>query len=414
MFDAVKSWLLPKKSVAVDDEEMRQSLEKVREHLPKPLFWLFGKTQSGKTSIIKFLTGADQAEIGKGFQPCTKFSRQYQFPTPEAPLIRFLDTRGLDEPGYDPTEDLDRFNNDAHVVIVTVKAMDHAQAHVIENVRRLRRAQPRRPVVLALTCLHEAYPQRQHSEPYPFTSDHEPIPTEPPLPDDLLRSIAEQKHQFAGLFDHWVALDLTPVEEGFAEPNYGGSRLREVLLESLPSALGQTLISLHEVTKDLQDLFSRRALPHIMAYAQMAAAAGAVPVPIVDAVLISGVQSRMVYHLAQLYGQPLTGARFREIASAMGLGLIARQAARHVEIHSRTWDGSRFRRSWSDGRRVDLRARQSVLLLLPIGPLRPCSAGGGFETLLQGTARSRGKSLVSRDGNGRCQDESSIGGLNAK
>ncbi len=328
MFDSVKNWLLPKKSRAVDDEELRQSLEKVREHLPKPLFWLFGKTQSGKTSIIKYLTGADQAEIGKGFEPCTKFSRQYQFPTPEAPLIRFLDTRGLDEPGYDPTEDLHRFNDEAHVVIVTVKLMDHAQAHVIENVRRLRRAQPRRPVVLALTCLHEAYPQRQHSEPYPFTTDGEPIPTEPPLPEDLLRSLAEQKHQFAGQFDHWVALDLTPPEEGFAEPNYGGSHLRAALLESLPSALGQTLISLHEVTKDLQDLFSRRALPHIMAYSQMAAAAGAVPLPIVDAVLISGVQSRMVYHLAQLYGQPLTGARFREIASAMGLGLIARQAAR--------------------------------------------------------------------------------------
>ena len=48
---------------------------------PIPVIWLFGKTQSGKTSIVKFLTGADSAEIGNGFQPCTRFSRHYLFPS---------------------------------------------------------------------------------------------------------------------------------------------------------------------------------------------------------------------------------------------------------------------------------------------------------------------------------------------
>src|SRR5579884_3137076 len=103
--------------------ELQKQLDKLRERLPVPVFWLFGKTQSGKTSIIKYLTGADQAEIGKGFQPCTRFSRQYQFPTPEAPLLTFLDTRGLDEPSYDATEDLARFNDQAHLVLVTVKVL---------------------------------------------------------------------------------------------------------------------------------------------------------------------------------------------------------------------------------------------------------------------------------------------------
>ena len=75
-----------------------------------PVFWLFGRTQSGKTSLIKYLTGAEEAEIGQGFRPCTRFSRSYQFPTAEAPLITFLDTRGMDEPGYDPAEDLAEFD----------------------------------------------------------------------------------------------------------------------------------------------------------------------------------------------------------------------------------------------------------------------------------------------------------------
>src|SRR5437868_3021083 len=98
------------------DAHFDEKLESLRKRTPVPVFWLFGKTQSGKTSIIKYLTGADNAEIGKGFQPCTRFSRLYQFPSAETPLLSFLDTRGLDEPGYDPTEDLARFNHETHLV----------------------------------------------------------------------------------------------------------------------------------------------------------------------------------------------------------------------------------------------------------------------------------------------------------
>src|SRR5271168_5259789 len=108
------------------ETRLREKLEELRKQTPVPVFWLFGKTQSGKTSLVKFLTGAEDAEIGEGFRPCTRFSRLYQFPTPEAPLLTFLDTRGMDEPGYDPAEDLAQFDSQAHVMIVTVKALDHA------------------------------------------------------------------------------------------------------------------------------------------------------------------------------------------------------------------------------------------------------------------------------------------------
>ena len=133
------------------DTQLQQHLERLRQRLPVPVFWLIGKTQSGKTSLIKYLTGADAAEIGQGFRPCTRASRLYEFPTPEAPLVTFLDTRGLDEPGYDPGEDLTRFDAQAHVVVVTVKALDHAQENVIRHFRTIREARPTRPVVLALT-----------------------------------------------------------------------------------------------------------------------------------------------------------------------------------------------------------------------------------------------------------------------
>src|ERR1700682_4031783 len=111
MFDWLKKFFGIGRSVATQSH-----IDQLVKQTPAPFFWLFGKTQSGKTSIIKYLTGADEAEIGRGFKPCTRFSREYKFPTSEAPLLIFLDTRGLEEPGYDPQEDLERFNSQAHVM----------------------------------------------------------------------------------------------------------------------------------------------------------------------------------------------------------------------------------------------------------------------------------------------------------
>jgi uncharacterized protein (DUF697 family) len=302
---------------------VQQRLEQLRKRVPAPVFWLFGKTQSGKTSIIKYLTGADSAEIGLGFKPCTRFSRLYQFPTADAPLVSFLDTRGLDEPSYDSGEDLARFNSEAHAVIVTVKALDHAQENVRTHLRVIRAAQPSRPVVLALTCLHEAYPQQQHPEPYPFDqsegTDH--------VPEALRRSMDEHARQFAGLVDAVVPLDLTPPEEGFHDPDYGGPRLKAVLLEALPAAYRQTLATLEAAVRDLRDLYAQPALPHILAYSTLAATAGAISVPFVDLLVLPRIQTSMIYHLASHFGQPLDAERFEQMAEAIGLRPIVRRMA---------------------------------------------------------------------------------------
>jgi uncharacterized protein (DUF697 family) len=340
MLERVRQWLASRREV-----HFQQRLDILRHRTPVPVFWLFGKTQSGKTSLIKYLTGADDAEIGHGFKPCTRYSRQYQFPTPDAPLVTFLDTRGMDEPGYDPAEDLAQFDNFAHVLVVTVKALDHAQERVLAHLRRIRKSKPARPVVLVLTCLHEAYPQRQHPEPYPFANA---IPAaqgsnpaegalelgqsapETGVPEDLLRSLTEQRQRFDGLFDRVVPVDLTRPEDGFSNPTYGGDQLRKVLLELLPAGYRHTLLTLQEVTRQLQDLYARQALPRILGYSSLAATAGAIPIPLLDLLILPGIQSRMIFHLAQFYGQPLSATRFLELASTLGLGVVLRQASREV------------------------------------------------------------------------------------
>jgi uncharacterized protein (DUF697 family)/predicted GTPase len=325
MLGKVWQWVKRPFSPSLSDEEVKQHFDRWKALAPTPVFWMFGKTQSGKSSIVRFITGAEKAEIGKGFMPCTRFSSRYVFPSEQTPLMTFLDTRGLDEPTYDPAEDIAAFDKEAHLIVVVVKALDHAQQTVVASLKRIREAMPRRPILLALTCLHEAYPQQQHPLPYPFGRDATLAAERPPQLDQLMISIDEQKARFAGLYDRLVAVDLTPAEEGFNEANYGGEALKELLLELLPAAEAQSVRTLAAAQADLHDVYARKAIPTIVAYSSLAGTAGAIPVPLVDMVLLSAAQTRMVYDLANLYGQPLTKQRFVELTSALGLGLLSRQ-----------------------------------------------------------------------------------------
>ena len=67
----------------VSEEKLKATLHDIRERLPTPVFWLLGKTQSGKTSIIHALTGNTRGEIGNGIRPCTKTAQEYAFPNEE-------------------------------------------------------------------------------------------------------------------------------------------------------------------------------------------------------------------------------------------------------------------------------------------------------------------------------------------
>ena len=185
------------------------------------------------------------------------------FPCGAEPLITFLDTRGIDEPDYDPREDLAQFNQQAHVVVVTVKALDHAQEHIVQHLKVIRQSRPDRPVVLALTCLHEAYPQEQHpvEQGISRSAGHE----------SLSRSIEEQKRRFEGLVDQVVPIDLTrPEGDSMIQITVGGE-LKKVLIDVLPAAYGPTLITLDEANRGLQELYGRRAVPHIVGYSMLAA-----------------------------------------------------------------------------------------------------------------------------------------------
>ena len=116
---------------------------------PLPVLWLLGRTGAGKSSLIRALTG-HEADVGSGFSAATRTARFYDHPG-DYPLLRFLDTRGLGEAGYDPAEDLTWADAAGHALIVVARLDDPAQGAVLRVVEQVRARRPALPVILALT-----------------------------------------------------------------------------------------------------------------------------------------------------------------------------------------------------------------------------------------------------------------------
>jgi uncharacterized protein (DUF697 family) len=299
--DRLRRWLAPHPPVP-DAAEIERQIAELREKTPSPVFWLFGKTQSGKSSVVRFLTGATDATIGNGFRPCTRTSREFPFPDAEAPVLRFLDTRGVDEPGYDPSEDLQAFESIAQLIIVTVRVTDFATANLRTALSRLRAGLPTRPVVLVLTCLHEARPQEQHPQPYPFPNSDGP--------DEWRRAIAQQRGLFAGLFEAIVPVDLTKPEEGYTDPVYGGEFLKSTLLDKLPSAYQSLFQRIQSLQLLLRDSHMAKSRGRILEAVSLAAASGAAPIPGSGIVLLPEIQLRMLNEIAATHEAPESVAPF--------------------------------------------------------------------------------------------------------
>ena len=105
---------------------------------PLPVIWLLGKTGAGKSSLVHWLTGLPGAVIGNGFQSCTHTAQNFDFPQ-HAPLMRFLDTRGLGEAHYDPAEDLAAAKSAAHLLVVVARLDDPVQGEVAEVLATVRK-----------------------------------------------------------------------------------------------------------------------------------------------------------------------------------------------------------------------------------------------------------------------------------
>jgi uncharacterized protein (DUF697 family) len=317
-----------------------------------PVVWLIGKVQSGKTSIVHALTGVSDAEIGAGFRPCTTTARIFDFPA-EAPIIRFLDTRGLGEAAYDPAADIAYCEDQAHLMLAVVKAMDAEQSAVVDAVRAARERHPDWPVVVAQTTLHEGYAaDENHILPYPFASGMRtgpepsrsssersggigargltPIsasePAAAPVPDALRRALAHQRSMFGGLPGRgtvrFVPIDLTQPGDGYDPVDYGREALIAALVDVAPDAMK---VALQVLAAPQKDADARAANAYILGFAAAAGASDALPVA--GVVTVPVLQAAMLRQLARVYAVMWDRRSYAEFLAALGTGTLIRTAS---------------------------------------------------------------------------------------
>lgn len=310
-----------------------------------PLVWLLGKTGAGKSSIVAALTGAPGVAVGEGFAATTTDARIHAFPADD-PAIRFLDTRGLEEAAVATAPEAAGIGigiAEAAVLLVVVRADDRALEAVASAAAAARRARPDLPVIVAQTRLHDLYPDgAAHPDPYPFDGT-EADAARPGVPGVVGRALLAQRRLFAGLpgpAPGFVPLDFTRPQDGFAPTDYGAEALWQALRATAPAVPGALVPASAGAL--------RRSV--ILPWATAAAAADALPAPVLGGIGAAGLQAAMVRAIARRFGLAADTALWREFAGLMGarfaLGYGGRFLARQVLKLAPGW-GSAAVAAWS-------------------------------------------------------------------
>ncbi|MEO0869885.1 MAG: DUF697 domain-containing protein, partial [Cyanobacteria bacterium J06642_11] len=314
----------------VDDRQIASILEKIQTELPTTEAWLIGKPQSGKSSIVRGLTGVSADIIGQGFRPHTQHTQRYAYPSPDVPLLLFTDTVGLGDVDRDVEtiiqelqDDLAERERGARILLVTVKINDFAVDSLHRILQQLRSQHATIPVILVATCLHELYPTTQ--------IDHSPYP---PNHTDVQRAFNEIKRSFEGLYDSAVMIDFTLEEDDYTPVFYGLEALLDMLSHRLPeaesNAIHQLLDQADEVTTQLGSIYKDVARRYISAFAVMAATLAAVPLPFATMPAITALQVSMIVAIGQLYGQRLSFSQGGGVASTIAGGFVAQAVGREL------------------------------------------------------------------------------------
>ena len=313
----------------VDDDQVADILARIRAELPTTEAWLIGKPQSGKSSVVRGLTGVSADIIGQGFRPHTQHTQRYAYPSADLPLLLFTDTVGLGDVERDVAgiiqelqDDLAQQARGARILLVTVKINDFAVDSLHRILQQVRSQHPTIPVVLIVTCLHELYAATEEHSPYP------------PTQTAVQRAFGELKRSFDGLYDSAVMIDFTLEEDGYQPVFYGLDALLGVLSDQLPEAESNAIYQLLEQTDDattqLGAIYRDVARRYISAFAVIAATLAAVPLPFATMPAITALQVSMIVALGQLYGQRLSFSQAGGVASTIAGGFLAQAVGREL------------------------------------------------------------------------------------
>ncbi|HLO88261.1 MAG TPA: GTPase [Nostocaceae cyanobacterium] len=313
---------------SVSDQQVAEILAAVRAELPTTEALLLGKTQSGKSSLVRGLTGVSAEIVGQGFRPHTQYTERYSYPSSDLPLLIFTDTVGLGDVNQDTealtnelVQELEKKSNSARVLILTVKINDFATETLRQVAQKLRQLYPNIPCLLVVTCLHEIYP--------PDTQNH---PDYPPEFTEVQRAFTAIKEDFEKLCDRSLLIDFTLEEDGYNPVFYGLEALRDNLAELLPEAEAKAIYQLldKQNREKIGNLYRDTGRRLILPFSIMAATLAAVPLPFATMPVLTALQVSMVVILGRLYGQTLTTSQAGGILSAIAGGFFAQAVAREL------------------------------------------------------------------------------------
>ncbi|MDJ1171902.1 DUF697 domain-containing protein [Roseofilum sp. BLCC_M154] len=325
-------WFRVSEWFKVSEEQIAEILDRVRSELPTTEALLIGKPQTGKSSIVRGLTGVSAEIVGQGFRPHTQHTERYAYPSEDLPLLIFTDTVGLGDVEQDTDRIIEELAQElagetvgARVLILTVKINDFATDSLRQVVQKLRQKYPQVPCLLAITCLHELYP--------PDVENHPPYP---PEFEALQRAASAIEEGFKGDRalepDRVILIDFTLEEDGYTPVFYGLDQLRDTLGDLLPEAESRAIYQLLDggVGKQLGNLYRDVGRRYIAAFAVMAATVAAVPLPFATMPVLTALQVSMVGVLGKLYGQTLSVSQAGGVVSAIAGGFLAQAIGREL------------------------------------------------------------------------------------
>ena len=312
----------------VSEAQVAEILAKVRSELPTTEALLIGKPQSGKSSIVRGLTGVSAEIVGQGFRPHTQHTERYAYPSNDVPLLIFTDTVGLGDVNRETqlviqelVGDLQQQTQCARVLILTVKINDFATDTLRQIAQQLRKRYPEIPCLLAVTCLHELYPSS--------TADH---PAYPPDYEEVNRAFTALQQAFADLCDRAVLIDFTLEEDEYHPVFYGLEAFRDALADLLPEAEAQAIHQLLEqgAGEKIGNLYRDVSRRYLLAFSVVAATLAAVPLPFATMPVLTALQVSLVGLLGKLYGQTLTPSQAGGVVSAIAGGFVAQAIGREL------------------------------------------------------------------------------------
>jgi uncharacterized protein (DUF697 family)/predicted GTPase len=277
-----------------ENDKIIKASEKWEEQLPT--LWLLGKTGAGKSTLVQVITGDTKIKIGNGFRSCTRTASSYDYPQQNS-ILRFLDTRGLSEDNYNPTEDIEACQHKSHALVVVMKVDDVEQSDVVNAIKDIKKIGGIQHILIVHSNI-SSVSQR-----------------------DREQSIYHNQHKIE---EAWGE-KINSVQVDFTDDKkmIGLEEFKNAILEILPM-INAIIYDDEHISREEANFNELRT--QIVWYAGSAGVSDLVPG--VGIVSVPAIQGKMLHSLANQYGIEWNKQIFMEFMGVLGTGFALKYSTR--------------------------------------------------------------------------------------